>query len=178
MKTLSRILLLCTLAGGLSSCNEDYSSSVPSTTVNFICDLLQGHYSVITTPGQFITVTKNENGSGYVVRYPGRIDYEESKQGIYLGFGGLIIGYPTISMEVSSQYVAYDRACPIEAADLEISRLDINTLGEGKCPRCGTVYDLNSGFPKESKYENGERLRTYTVYTSNSSGSTMLTVRN
>lgn len=157
----------------LSSCDE-VRTNFPSTEVNFTCSLQQAPYSLITTPGQFITITKN--GSSFVVNYPGQPAYTDGRIGFFLGFGGLILGYPVLSMEVSSQYVAYDRACPVEAADLNISRLDINLSREGKCAKCGTVYDLDTGFPKSGVGR--ERLQTYKVYADQTALGTTLVVRN
>ena len=86
------------------------------------------------------------------------------------------MGQPVLSLDVSSQYAAYDRACPVEAEDLIISRLNINTLREAKCPKCGTIYDLDTGFPKSG--EGKKRLRTYSVYTLTTGTGLNLNVRN
>ncbi len=171
---LQRILgIVVVLSFFCTSCEEAYDD-FPRTEVRFTCSLQQTPYSFITTPGQFLTVTKK--GSAYVVDYPGQPSYTDGKQGVFLGFGGLIIGYPTISMDVSSPYAAYDRACPVEAEDLVISHLTINTVREGKCPKCGTVYDLDTGFPKQG--EGKKRLKTYKVYSIKTNTGTNLTVRN
>lgn len=164
---------LLALCGALSAC-DDASDDFPDTTVSFSCSLQQSPYSFITSPGQFLTITKS--GSGYVVNFPGQPAYTDGKMGVYLGFGGLILGYPVLSMDVSSQYAAYDRACPVEASDLTISRLNINTNREATCPKCGTVYDLDTGFPK--KGDGTKRLKTYQVYATNTATGTTLTVRN
>lgn len=166
LSLLSAILLL-------TACEESYND-FPNTEVRFTCSLQQAPYSFITAPGQFLTVTKK--GSSYIVEFPGQPGYTDGKQGIFLGYGGLIIGYPVLSMNVSSQYVAYDRACPVEAENYTISRLNLNTIREGKCPKCGTVYDLDTGFPKSGKGK--KRLKTYSVYTTNTATGTSLNIRN
>lgn len=171
LKTLGGISALLFL---FASCDESIRSSVPDTVVNFTCSLQQAPYSFITTPGQFLSVTKD--GSSYAVQIPGQPLYRDGKTGVYLGFGGLIIGYPAISMEVSSQYAAYDLACPVEAEDLTISRLAINQNREGKCGKCGTVYDLDTGFPKIGVGK--ERLKTYKVYADKTALGTTLVVKN
>lgn len=155
-----------------ASCEEAYDD-FPRTEVRFTCSLQQSPYSYITAPGQFITVTKN--GSAYTVEY-GSQKYTDGKQGVFLGFGGLILGQPVLSMDVSSQYVAYDRACPVEAEELIIKRLNINTNREGTCPKCETVYDLDTGFPKSGVGR--KRLKTYSVHTTNTATGVSLTVRN
>lgn len=157
-----------------ASCDDSIHSSVPDTVVNFTCSLQQSPYSFITTPGQFLSVTKD--GSSYIVQVPGQSPYRDGKTGVYLGFGGLIIGYPAISLEVNSQYVAYDQACPVEAEDLNIARLSINLNREGTCSRCGTVYDLDTGFPKSGIGK--ERLKTYKVYADKTALGTTLVVKN
>lgn len=152
-----------------SACND-----FPRMSVRFTCSLQQSPYSFITMPGQFLTVTKK--GAAYVVDYPGQPTYTDGRQGVFLGFGGLILGKSTINMDSSNQYVAYDRACPVEAEDLVISRLTINTNCEGKCPKCGTVYDLDSGFPKQG--DTKKQLKIYTVHTTNTSTGVNLIVCN
>lgn len=165
-------LLLVTIAFFFTSC-DDESDDFPRTEVRFSCSLQQAPYSLITAPGQFLTVTKK--GAAYVVEHPGQPAYTDGKQGVFLGFGGLILGQPVLSMDVSSQYAAYDRACPVEAADLTISRLIINTQREATCPKCGTVYDLDTGFPKKGSGK--RRLKTYTVFVTNTATGKGLTVR-
>ena len=167
-------MLLLTFFSFLLSACEEADEDFPRTKVNFSCNLQQAPYSFITTPGQFLTVTKK--GSSYTVEYPGQPAYTDGKMGVFLGFGGLILGQPVLSMEVGSQYAAYDRGCPVEAADLVISQLNINTNREGTCPKCKTVYDLDTGFPKSGVGK--ERLKTYTVHTTSTSTGTGLTVRN
>lgn len=165
--------LLIALMLLLTGCEEAYDN-FPRMKVNFSCSLQQSPYSFITTPGQFVTVTKK--GSAYVVEYPGQPAYTDGKQGVFLGFGGLILGQPVLSMDVSSQYVAYDRACPVEAEDLVIKKLNIQSNREGKCTKCGTIYDLDTGFPKSG--EGKKRLKTYPVYTSHTNTGISLSIRN
>ena len=165
--------ILAVLSVSFASCEEAYDD-FPRTEVRFTCSLQQSPYSFITTPGQFLTVTKD--GSAYVVEYPGQPAYKDGKLGVFLGYGGLILGQPVLSMEVNSAYIAYDRACPVEAEELSIRRLNINTNREAKCPKCGTVYDLDTGFPKSGKGR--KRLKTYNVYTTDTTTGISLTVRN
>lgn len=147
------------------SCDDAiYKSSVPNMPVNFNCSLLQSPYMFITTPGQFLTVKKN--GSGYTVNVPGQPAYTDGRVGFYFGYGGLIIGYPAIDLGGGSRYVAYDLACPLEAEDLGVAQLNLKGNSQGECPKCGTVYDLNTGFPNNG--EGKKRLRTYAVYESGS----------
>lgn len=167
------LLIVCLI---LSACKEGLHSSVPDTVVNFSCSLQQSPYSYITAPGQFLTVTKN--GSGFIVQAPGQEDYKDGKVGVYLGFGGLIIGHSALPMNVNSQYVAYDRACPYEADDLVISRLVINSNREAKCPKCNTVYDLDTGFPKGNTGPSKERLKTYAVDLRSTPTGSSLSIRN
>lgn len=164
--------ILVALSFSLISCEEAYDD-FPRTEVRFTCSLQQSPYSYIKAPGQFITITKN--GAGFTVGY-GKQTYSDSKMGVFLGFGGLILGYPAISMDVNNQYIAYDRACPVEAKDLIISKLNINLNREAKCPKCETIYDLDTGFPK--KGEGKKRLKTYTVYVSTTNTGESLVVRN
>ena len=165
--------LLIVLFFSMLSCEDAYDD-FPRTEVRFTCSLEDSPYCLITSPGQFLTVTKN--GSSFDVEFPGQQKITRGKFGYFFGFGGLILGYPAINMDVSSQYVAYDRACPVEAKELVISRLNINLNREAECPKCGTIYDLDTGFPKQG--EGKKRLKTYTVYVSTTNTGKSLVVRN
>ncbi|MDR1003767.1 MAG: hypothetical protein LBL97_01980 [Prevotellaceae bacterium] len=125
----------------LGGCTKPYESSIPSVTFNFSCSILQYPYSGITTPGQFLKVTRNNNG-------------------LPVGYAGLIIGQSVFSD--GQTYTAFDAACPVEAAP-DIS-LDVRNdgIGTAVCPRCGAVYNLsNSGFRDDGKGQ--EVLRSYPV---------------
>lgn len=156
-------ILLFFVMQTMFSCDENFRSSVPNTEVRFTCSLSQAPYSSIMALGQFLTVTKK--GSAFVVKAPGQPDFTDGRAGVFLGYGGLIIGCPAgIDLGGNSQYVAYDRACPNEAAEWEIARLELNAVQEATCPTCKTIYDLNTGFPKKGISK--ERLKDYHVYLS------------
>ena len=71
-----------------------------------------------------------------------------------------------------AKYTFKCKACDEEF----IVKCDYEEKWESKCPKCGTVYDLDTGFPKSGKGR--KRLKTYNVYTTNTTTGISLTVRN
>ena len=146
-----RILVLIMLFVSIVACDDAYHSAIPDVSFSFSCSLVQGEYSKITIPGQFIKKTKNVNN-------------------LPVGYAGLIIGQSIYSE--GNTYIAFDAACPVEARrDVSVDLLD-DGLGTAVCPSCGTKYNLSSGgFPEG---EGTEYLKRYNVIVSG----TNLQVRN
>lgn len=149
MNRLFRVLLICII---LTACETTFTSSIPDVRFYFTCSLVQGEYSRLTIPGQFIKKTRNANG-------------------VPVGYGGLIIGQSIYSDGYT--YVAFDAACPVEVNQQITINLSEDGLGTAVCPKCGTRYDLNnSGYP--TNRQDGEYLKHYPVFVSG----TTLTVQN
>lgn len=143
-----RLFLVILLFIGVVACDDSYKSSIPDVSrFEFTCDLLQGEYSRLKIPGQFIKKMKNIYG-------------------IPVGYAGLIIGKSVFSQESSSEYVAFDAACPVEASrGVSIDVQEDDGRGTAICPECKTKYDLsNSGVPIEG--EGKEYLKRYNAIVS------------
>jgi nitrite reductase/ring-hydroxylating ferredoxin subunit len=129
------------VATALGGCTKPYESSIPSVSFVFTCSLVQADYALITTPGQFKKVTKNQNG-------------------LPVGYAGLIIGQSVFSD--GQTYVAYDAACPVEALPNISVDLKNDGIGTAVCSHCGATYNLSSsGFRSDGKGQ--EVLRSYPV---------------
>ena len=68
-----KLFLVILLFIGAVACDDSYKSTIPDVSFYFSCDLVQGEYSKLTIPGQFIKKAKNVNG-------------------IPVGYAGLIMG--------------------------------------------------------------------------------------
>ncbi len=113
------LLLIAFLLG--AACGDNYRSDIPDVPVNYEVNLL-APYAILTTPGQFVTVTK------------------VSKYGEAIGYSGLIIGN-----SLFNGYCAYDLCCPVEAQRNVVLRLldDDGTGRKASCDKCGSIFDLN-----------------------------------
>lgn len=153
-----------------TSCKDEYSSNIPDTPVSMTCDL-RNNFVQITSPGQFVTVTKIPEG--YVIAFPDKPSLAvktQKAQYARLGYGGLIVGNSSFN-----GYCAYDAACPVEANRKSILMVRNDGLGTAVCPTCGSEFNLNNGgIPV--KGESKEQLKHYRV--SLISGGTELNVYN
>lgn len=147
-----RLFLVILLFIGVVACDDSYKSTIPDVSFYFSCDLVQGEYSKLTIPGQFIKKAKNVNG-------------------IPVGYAGLIIGQSIYSQ--GYDYTVFDAACPVEASRNVSIDVQDDGLGTAICPKCKTKYNLSSGgAPVEG--EGKEYLKRYNVIVSG----TTLQVRN
>ena len=49
-----KLFLVILLFIGAVACDDSYKSTIPDVSFYFSCDLVQGEYSKLTIPGQFI----------------------------------------------------------------------------------------------------------------------------
>ena len=128
---------------GAAGCGKTYESSIPSVSFSFSCNLNQSPYYKMTTPGQFLKVTRNVNG-------------------LLVGYGGLIIGRSVFSDAGNPLYCAYDAACPVEASRSVSLEVEDDGLGTARCPECGAVFNLSANGTRSDGL-GGEILRSYKV---------------
>lgn len=151
-----------------TSCKDEYTSNIPDSPVSLTCDL-KNNFVQITTPGQFVKVSKI--AEGYVIAYPDRPSLAvktQKAQYARLGYAGLIVGNSSFN-----GYCAYDAACPVEASRKSVLTIINDGLGTAVCPTCGSKFNLNNGgIPIEG--ESKEQLKRYKV--SLVSGGTELSV--
>lgn len=143
MKSFSLIggILLSALI--FQGCDESLSSSIPDVRFRIQCDMRQAAYSSLNSPGQFITIEKNNHG-------------------VTVGYAGLIVGQSTFpGFNNETVYYAFDRACPVEAKTNVILSIPTDKVGKAVCPQCGTEYDLNNGGIPNGKGK--EYLKRYSV---------------
>ena len=137
-----KILLTLGMAWfGVSGCGDTYEYTIPNVSFSFTCNLAQNPYYKITTPGQFLVVSKNVNG-------------------LPVGYGGLILGQSVFSD--GQTYLAFDAACPVEASRQIILQLENDGIGTAVCPKCHATFGLSAGGSRnDGKGE--EYLRPYRV---------------
>ncbi|MGN0036137.1 MAG: hypothetical protein ACI36X_02825 [Bacteroidaceae bacterium] len=137
-----KFLLMFLLIGFCTNCDDSFVSSIPDVTFRLECDMRQAAYSVVRTPGQFVSVDKNNHG-------------------YRMGYAGLLVGQSAYTgMNNEPVYYALDRACPVEVSTEVAVTLKSGTA-QAVCPRCGTVYDLNNGGAPSG--QGREFLKRYTV---------------
>ena len=76
--------------------------------------------------------------------------------GQYLGYGGIVIFHG-----FDDTFFAFDLSCPHEAK--RDVRIEVNMGGTGKCPECGSVYDVGFGSGSPSSGPSKHILRQYKV---------------
>lgn len=145
MKRLTAILLTIT-AILFAGCDDESRYSI--YRVNFVFDKSINPYIQVNSYGQFICVKRGTTAGQYkitdamgntqTVNIP---EIQMQTSPFHYGLGGLIIGIP---MNCDGNIWAYDWACP--SCDSQRYRVEIDrTIGHAKCPKCATVFDLNSG---------------------------------
>jgi len=121
---------------GLTSCYDNYISSIPDYPVNLTLNLTSTYPTFKNSVNQFLVFEK------------------PVKQGDFVGFGGILVytGF-------DGNYYAFDLACPYEA-DSKIKVVP-NTLGQAECKLCGSLYDISYGIANPVKGPAKETLRRY-----------------
>ncbi len=132
--------VLCGLAivllTGLTSCYDNYISSIPDYPVNLSLNLTSTYPTFRNSVNQFLVFDK------------------PVKQGDFVGFGGILVysGF-------DGNYFAFDLACPHEV-DPKV-RVIPNDVGQAECPVCGSIYDISYGIANPVKGPAKETLRRY-----------------
>lgn len=128
--------LIIVLSIGLSSCYDNYISSIPDYPVNLSLNLTSTYPTFKNSVNQFLVFEK------------------PVKQGDFVGYGGILVytGF-------DGNYYAYDLACPHEA-DSKVKVVP-NELGQAECKVCASVYDISYGIANPVKGPAKETLRRY-----------------
>lgn len=140
------IIPILALALVHNGCDTSYVSSIPSLPVNIKLDL-NGKYANMRNPNQFLLYDK-------------RIEDADR-----IGFGGVII-YASANYDEYSRVIhyAYDMACPVEiSTTARVFPIVTGFIGQAKCEKCGSVYDLSQGFGNPISGPSKEILRRYRV---------------
>jgi Rieske Fe-S protein len=128
--------LVILMMAGLTSCYDNYISSIPDYPVNLSLNLTSTYPTFRNSVNQFLVFDK------------------PVKQGDFVGFGGILVysGF-------DGNYYAFDLACPHEV-DPKV-KVTPNDVGQAECPVCGSVYDISYGIANPVKGPAKETLRRY-----------------
>lgn len=143
-----RILVCSVVLLTTSGCEDSYNEFCTHYPVTFSCDITFAPFNVVCSMGQFLTVRLKADHTAYTVCNPALGTTTEhplsevEARSFLFGLGGLIIGQPYFN-DGSSQYYAYDLACP--HCDRASARLTLDAQGQATCSRCDAVFDLNNG---------------------------------
>jgi len=136
------LLLLIFISGVFTACDDSYVSSIPSYPVSLQLNLTSTYPTFRNSFNQFLLFEK-------------RI-YETDR----IGFGGIII-YSGIDDSGNTGYYAFDMACPYEAqSNVRVYPVK-ESLGQVKCDKCGSVYDVSFGFGNPVSGPSTEILKPY-----------------
>lgn len=130
----------------LSSCDDNYVSSIPSMPVSLKLDLSGKYNTFRNSSNQF--------------RYFEKRDFDADR----IGFAGIIV-YSGISFDDNDNtiYYAFDMACTHEIKqDSKVYPVE-DEIGKVKCSKCGSVYDVSLGFGNPVTGPAKEILRKYKV---------------
>lgn len=149
-----KIILYFLFFASLVSCDSNYRSSIPDTSV-YLELVLNLEAQELRTVGGCITYTTDD--SSYDPLYD------------RLGYGGLMVIYG-----FDSKYYAFDLCCPYEL-DFK-TRVTYDEAGSAVCPVCGSMYDVAWGTGAVTKGPSREGLRKYQVIGNATASGTVLTV--
>ena len=139
-------MFLILIISVLSSCYDNYVSSVPTMPVSLKIDLT-GQYNGF----------KNSTNEFLIFEKP---FYEADR----VGFAGIIV-YSGVNFDDNgnSVYYAFDMTCTHELTqDAKVYPV-VGEFGKVKCNKCGTVYDVSLGFGNPVSGQSKEILRKYKV---------------
>lgn len=138
-----KVVFLFILATIFFSCNDNYVSSIPSYPVNLQLNLTSTYPNFKNSWNQFLIFDK-------------RI-FESDR----IGYGGILIYSGGLDDSGNTAYFAFDMACPYEAqSKVRVYPVE-DSLGEVKCEKCGSVYDVSFGFGNPTSGPSTEILRKY-----------------
>lgn len=167
------VLLFAILA--TAGCQKNsYSTFSRKYHVLFSCDTNVSPYNILSTPGQFLSVTQSLKTGNLIItdsngkKYNQTLSESQTRQ-YSLGLGGLILGRPLFGDDQQSLW-AFDLGCP-ECDQVDVT-LTFDIHGTATCSKCNAQWSLNSGgFPVSGS---GKTLYRYPTLFSNG----MLTVSN
>lgn len=113
----------------VSSCKNDKNDVIPDVTVSFSISINDPQFVTLNTFGNAALVNKYTNNLG--LRAAG---FDEN--------GIIIFSW------VDYEYYAYDRTCPHDYAESNLSipvNIDPENSMNAICPECGTNYSLSAG---------------------------------
>lgn len=116
-----------------TACTKISDNQIPSYPVNLNLSTV-GYWDTygVKAPGSYRLFNKME-------RIPANYPYNAN---IYTGFGGVLL----VCDVYTNEPLAYDASCPVERrADVRVT-IDENSGYEAVCSKCGSHYDVMSGW--------------------------------
>ena len=128
-----RLFLAFLIMAIWSGCDDNYVSSIPSYPVGLQLNLTSTYSTFKNSTNQFLLFEKRINETDRI------------------GFGGILV-YSDVDLDDSGNtiYYAFDMACPYEVKrDVRVYPVK-DGLGQVKCEKCGSVYNVfsGSGYPE------------------------------
>lgn len=184
---LCRVLSLCVAMAVMSGCTNDvedfYARYNAFLHFPFVTGVPMLH-TAMHSGGEFCQITYDDryfyfkNSEGETQLYA-RTGWDTSYRKP-MSVAGFVAGIPSVpDMNMRQTVVAYDLACPTCYEQNMIQRsLTFSAREEMTCPRCGSVYDLKTGYITESPRTDAVKtLYRYHITYSNA-GSGVLVVSN
>ncbi len=137
MKPIIQYCLLALLINlSITSCNDNYISSIPDFPVNLVLNLTTTYPTFKNSYNKSMIFTKPITAVDRV------------------GFGGILVytGF-------DGEYYAFDMSCPYEHQTNV--RVYPNGLGQAVCEGCGSVFDIGYGIGNPSSGKAKEVLKRY-----------------
>ncbi len=142
------LLIFILISSVFTACDDNYVSSIPTYPVSLQLNLTSTYPVFKNSFNQFLLFEK-------------RI-YETDR----IGFGGIII-YSGFDDAGNTGYYAFDMACPYEAQSIVRVYPIEGSLGQVKCEKCGSVYDVSFGFGNPVSGPATEILKRYKTTVTN-----------
>lgn len=151
-----RLFLAFLIMAIWSGCDDNYVSSIPSYPVGLQLNLTSTYSTFKNSTNQFLLFEKRINETDRI------------------GFGGILV-YSDVDLDDSGNtiYYAFDMACPYEVKrDVRVYPVK-DGLGQVKCEKCGSVYNIGygSGYPEPNSGPAAgpdvKKLRRYNTSLSN-----------
>ena len=140
----TKLFITLFMAAIWSGCDDNYVSSIPSYPVSLQLNLTSTYPTFKNSTNQFLLFEKRVNETDRI------------------GYGGILV-CTGISLDDSGNtiYYAFDMACPYEAKkDVRVYPVK-DGLGEVKCEKCGSVYNVGYGFGDPASGPATEILKRY-----------------
>ena len=147
-----RLFLAFLIMAIWSGCDDNNDSPIPLYPVSLKLNLTSTYPTFKNSTNQFLLFEKRINETDRI------------------GFGGILV-YSDVDLDDSGNtiYHAFDMACPYEAkGDVRVFPVK-DRLGEVKCEKCGSVYNLlfGAGAPDLKSGPATEVLKRYKTSLSN-----------
>lgn len=145
----TRLLIALFVVAIWSGCDDNYVSSIPSYPVSLQLHLTSTYPTFKNSIHQFLLFENGVNATDMI------------------GYGGILVFSGIDPDSGNTIYYAFDMACPYEAKrDVRVYPVK-DGLGQVKCEKCGSVYNVLYGVGWPDSGPATEKLRSYKTSLSN-----------